>query len=1181
MKYIAYVWLTTMLLCSCNKEQKLFQALSSSQTGITFSNSIVENNNYNILNYEYLYNGGGVAIGDFNNDSLQDIYFTGNLVSNALYLNKGNFSFKDVTKEANVTGEGKWCKGASVIDINNDGLLDIYVLAGVIKDSVKRKNILYINKGIDKSTGIPSFSNEAEAYGLADATSSQMAAFFDYDKDGDLDVYILENDLDGTYPNAYRPIIKDGSKPNTDKLFRNDFNTQLGHAVFTDVSKQAGIQIEGYGLGVSITDINNDGWPDVYVSNDYLSNNLLYINNKDGTFTDRCADYFKHTSKNAMGNDIADINNDGLQDIIEVDMAPADNYRQKMMMNDISYQTYQNNAIYGYMTQYARNMLQLNTGMYKGGNDSIHKPVFAEIAYSAGIAHTDWSWAPLLVDIDNDGYKDIMISNGLPKDMSDQDFISYRENAMPSTSRQELLAQLPAVKIPNYVYKNNGNNTFSNKTEEWGWNFPTFSAGMAYADFDNDGDMDCVVNNTNMEASLLENKQQGNNYIQFVLQGDSINRNAIGSTIHVYVGKMHQTTMVMPYRGYNSSVSNIIHVGLGSATMVDSIIVEWPNTGSRKFTSVPVNQRMNIPYTPQYTIQHTYVKPNYLLEDVTSMVGINHIAREEDQVDFNIQRLMPHKLSQYGPAMAVGDVNGDNLEDVIIGSGMPLYARLFTQQANGSFIDRRVVDSTSVKYSDDAGLCLFDADNDNDLDLYISSGNADVSAGSINYADKFYINDGKGNFKLDTTAIPKNYAFKSCVKAADYDNDGDIDIFIGVRGVPREYPKAAGSILLRNDSKPGNIRFTDVTATVAPGLQQAGMVCDAIWTDVNNDNYIDLMLAGEFTPVMVYKNDGKGLQKQQTILDKEFGWWNSICGSDIDNDGDIDYVAGNFGNNSFLKASQQYPVVAWGKDFDNNASYNTIIGNYQIDKINGHVDLFPVASRDEFLKEMSVLREKFPNYKSFASTPMKQIFNNNAMQNALQLSATNFNTSWIENKGNFSFEIHALPPQMQWAPVYGILCKDADGDGNVDIISVGNDFSMNPYLGHISAYQGVVCKGDGKGNFTPMPIDASGFYVPGSGKSLVELFVKNKPLVIAGQNKAAIKCFANTIPGNNSIIVPVKPKDRYAVLTYVNGTTRRHEFYYGSSFQSQPSRNFLIDGNVKQVSIFNNKNEKRLVDIKL
>jgi hypothetical protein len=1178
MKQLCCCLTVVVFLFSCKTKKTLFSNLSYTTTGITFANTIKEDDYINVLNYEYMYNGGGVGVADFNNDSLPDIYFTGNFVPNKLYLNKGNFKFTDITDTANVAGEGKWNKGVSIVDINNDGWQDIYICAGVLGDSNLRKNILYINEGVDKKTGIPHFENKAEEYGLADAASSHMAAFFDYDNDGDLDVYVVENAFDGTYANEYRPIIKDGSKSNTDKLFKNNWNATLNHPVFEDVSKQAGIQIEGYGLGVAITDINKDGWLDIYVSNDYLSNNLLYINNKNGTFTDKCAAYFKHTSKNAMGNDIADINNDGLQDIIEVDMAPGDNYRQKMMMNDIGYSTYQNNAMYGYITQYARNMLQLNVGNNNNLNDSTTQPVFSEIAYSSGVANTDWSWAPLLVDADNDGFKDLLISNGLPKDMSDLDFISYRNNTAPNTPKSQMLAQLPSIKIANTIFKNNGNTTFSNKTIDWGWNTPTFSAGMAYADFDNDGDMDVVVNNSNMEASILQNNLAENNFVQLQLQGDSLNKNAIGSIVTLFANQQQQTIELSPYRGYLSSVSNIIAFGIGNATVVDSIIIEWPNKKVQKITNVAINKKYS------YSIKDAVAKNSQtnipmpsLFTDITTSILVNYKALEEDFIDFDVQRLLPHKLSQYGPSIAVGDINGDKLDDFIIGGGSPLYAKTFVQNANGTFSNKRAVDSTSSKLNDDAGICLLDADNDGDLDLYIASGGAEAPANFKSYADHFYSNDGKGNFTEVQNAIPINTTAKSCVKAADYDLDGDIDLFIGGRALPGKYPMPVSSVLLRNDSKNGVIKFTDVTKEVAPQLENIGMVTDAVFSDVNNDNNVDLVVVGEFMPITILVKQQNKFIIQKTSLQNEVGWWNSISSADVDNDGDMDYVCGNFGNNSFLQASAKYPVSTLAGDFDKNGSYNVVLGNYFLDKPNGEVKQFPVASRDEFIKELPPFKEKFPNYSSFAKTTFAALFDKYNYADALKLNATNFTTCWIENKGNLNFELHILPQQMQWAPVFATSIYDYNNDGYLDIAAVGNEYNMNPYLGRIDAFNGLVCFGADKKEFTPQSISSTNFYVPGNAKSLVRLITNNNEVLIAGQNFGKTKLFAKPVVAKN--IIYLNHDDNYALIKYKNGKTRKEEFYYGNSFQSQNSRTVVTQPNMASITIYNTKKQQRVVQI--
>lgn len=1172
------------LLAACKQKKPLFREVKPEKSGIHFNNEIKEDAELNVLYYEYIYNGGGVGIGDFNNDSLPDIYFTGNRVTNKLFINRGNMKFEEVTKAAGVSGNGKWCKGASIVDINNDGLDDIYVSAAVLLPAPERKNLLYVNQGADKTTGIPLFKEEAEEYGLADSSSTQMSAFFDYDNDGDLDVYLLVNELDGTYPNEFRPIRKDGSWPNTDKLLRNDWNDSLKHPVYTDVSKQAGILIEGYGLGLSIADINKDGWKDIYVSNDYLSNNHLYINNQDGTFTDRCNEYFKHTSKNAMGNDIADINNDGLADIIELDMAPADNYRLKMINNSISYQTFQNSPQYGYIYQYARNTLQINQGPRVLANDSIGPPVFSEIAYYSGIAQTDWSWAPLAIDADNDSYRDLLITNGLPKDLTDMDFIAYRNSAMANTSPAELLQQLPSVKISNYIFHNNGDITFTDKTKEWGWDLPTFSAGMAYADFDRDGDVDVIINNTNMEATLMENtlnenKTKENNFLRLQLTGDSSNRNGLGAVIHLYYKGKQQVYEYTPYRGYMSSVENIAHFGIGNATIVDSVIIVWPNAKKQVLQNVSVNQTLKI------NIQTADDKVNYAtiplaannwFTDITKNTGVSFIASEVDFIDFNIQRMIPHKLTQYGPSLAAGDVNGDGLDDLIVGGGSPNYASLFLQNSTGTFTKEKFIDSAKVKLQDDAGICLFDVDGDNDLDVYIGSGGCENEPGSPVYADHIYINDGKGKFIEDLSAFVPNYTAKSCVKAADYDNDGDLDLFIGGRVLPGSYPKAVSSFIYRNDTRAGKIKFTDVTKDVAPALQNIGLVCDATWSDANNDGKPDLIIAGEWMPVTMLKNENGRFVPVQTELSTESGWWNSITAADIDNDGDMDYIAGNSGTNGFLKPTSSLPIRAIGKDFDNNGSFDAIFSTYLLSSIKGEVKEFSLASRDEFIREISALKGKFPNYSSYAQTEMKNIFTVEEMKDAVQLSVNNFNSCWIENKGNMKFVLHPLPAQAQWAPVYGVTVNDFNGDGNIDIALNGNEFSMAPSLGRYDALNGLVLQGDGKGNFLPLSILQSGIYIPGNGKSVIQLVCNNKLTLAAGQNSSWLKLYQNK--KTEGKIIPLLLNDISAIVQLKNGQKRKEEFYFGSSFLSQSGRFIQLNPSVKSIEINNNKNQKRVIN---
>lgn len=1191
MRYFLIYILFAGLTLSCKNEHPLYREVKNDQSGIHFNNQITEDNELNVLHYEYIYNGGGVGIGDFNNDSLPDIYFTGNRVANKLYINKGNMKFEDITETAGVGGAGKWSKGVSMIDINNDGLMDIYVSTAVLLPASERKNLLYINQG-NNAAGIPVFKEEGEEYGLADSSSTQMATFFDYDNDGDLDVYLLVNELDGTYPNEFRPIRKDGSWPNTDKLLRNDWSENLKHPVFTDVSKEAGILIEGYGLGVNIADINNDGWKDIYVSNDYLSNNHLYINNKNGTFTDQCANYLKHTSKNAMGNDIADINNDGLADIIELDMAPADNYRLKMMLNDITYQTFQNFPQYGYIHQYVRNTLQLNQGPGVLDNDSIGPPVFSEVGYFAGIAQTDWSWAPLAVDADNDGYRDLMISNGLPHDMSDLDFIAYRNQAAASTPPSEMLKQLPSVKISNAIFHNNGDISFTNKTKEWGWDIPTFSAGMAYADFDRDGDVDVIINNTNMEATLMENtlnenKNNENNFLRIQLRGDSLNRNGLGAVIRLYYQGNQQLYEYTPYRGYMSSIENIAHFGVGNTTVIDSVIITWPNLKKQLLQKVPVNQLLTV--TIAGTAENYLPPPfagNNWFKDITMKSGINFRSSEADFIDFNIQRMLPHKLTQYGPSLAVGDLNGDGLDDIIAGGGSPQYASLFLQTAEGTFIKKYFIDTTIDKYQDDGGICLFDADGDNDLDVYIASAGAENPPSSHAYADHLYINDGKArlndavgqaNFKEVTNAFTPNYTAKSCVKAADYDNDGDLDLFIGGRVLPGNYPKPVTSIIYRNDTKDGKIKFTDVTKEVAPALENIGMVCDAVWTDADNDGAIDLIIAGEWMSITILKNENRKFAIAKTSLSTQTGWWTSITAADIDNDGDMDYVVGNCGNNGFIHPTEKYPLRAYGKDFDRNESFDAVYSLYlPASAIDKELKEFPIASRDEFIKEMSAMKERFPNYASYAKAEIKNIFSEAELKNALQLSVNNFNSCWIENKGGLQFDLHPLPAQAQLAPVYGITAGDFNNDGNIDIALNGNEFSMAPPLGRYDALNGLMLRGDGKGNFLPLSILQSGLYIPGNGKALVQLVANNRLTIAAAQNSSRLKIFQTKNMEGKTI--PLLPNDKFAVIYFKDGKKRKEEFSYGSSFLSQSGRFIQLNPFVQSIEITNNKNQKRIIN---
>ena len=1174
-----------VLITSCARKKTLFVELPSSQTNIHFSNNIKETDSINVLDFENVYNGAGVGFGDFNNDGLQDIYFTGNMVPNKLYLNKGNFKFEDVTDAAGVDGKGRWCRGASIVDINNDGLQDIYVCASILLDSNMRQNLLYINQGVDKN-GIPHFKEMAAEYGLNDKGHSTQAAFFDYDNDGDLDVFVCTNEIvKGTYPNKFSPRKLDGSSPSTGRLYRNDYSETLHHPVFTNVSRQANILIEGLSHAVTIVDINNDGWKDIYITNDYLSNNLLYINNGDGTFTDELAKYFKHTAANAMGADIEDINNDGLQDVVELDMNPEDNYRKKMMLSPNSYQTYQNSDLYGYEYQYVRNIVQLNEGRRVLGNDSLGDPVFGDIGFFSGIAETDWSWTPMVVDFDNDGYRDIIVTNGFPKDITDRDFVTFRNKAFLVASKQQLLTQIPEVKILNYAFKNNGDLTFTKVSKEWGIEDPSYSNGAAYADLDNDGDMDYVVNNINDEASVYQNlandnKENAPHWLQVEFDGKNPNPGGFGSLVKIYYdhGKK-QVFESNPCRGYLTSIQNIGHFGLGKIDMIDSLLIIWPDHKMQKLTQVKVNQRLKLKQTDAretYDFTKPTIASGTLFRDLTDKLAPNINYPDDDYIDFNVQKLLPHKFSEYGPGLAVGDINGDGREDLVMGGSYGYSTQLLLQQADGKMSPRLLEPKASrfTKGWEDLGILLFDADKDGDLDLYIACGGYENEGKVSNYQDKFYINDGKGNFTLDTTDIPKNYTSKSCVRAVDFDKDGDLDLFVAGRLEPWHYPKPVSCAIYRNDSKDGKIKFTDVTETVAKDLINIGLSCDASFSDFDNDGWPDLILAGEWMPIRFFHND-KGIFKDITastgVQDKK-GWWNSILPGDFDNDGKMDYVLGNMGLNSFYRASEKYPVRIYGKDFDNNGSYDAIPTIY-LPAVDGQMKEFPAQGRDDLIKQMIEMRRKFLNYKSYADAGIDKLLSPEQLKGAVILEANTFSSCLLHNLGGGKFEIKPLPAEAQFSTLNGMVAQDFNGDGNLDLIINGNDFGTEVSVGRYDAMNALLLTGDGKGNFTPWRIQESGIYVPGNAKALVMYrSATGKAMVAAGQNKGALRVFEWKSPVS---FYPVKPDDAFVIVHNKNGSSRKEEFLNGASFLSQSGRFFARNDAMVSAEIVDSKGNKR------
>ena len=1178
-----------LLWISCKEKDTLFKKIPSSYSGVHFNNSIVENDSINPLDLTNIYNGGGVGIGDFNRDGLQDIYFTGNLVSNKMYLNKGDFKFDDITEEAGVSGNGKWCRGVAVVDINNDGWPDIYVCATIKSNPELRRNLLYINQGLDQN-GIPHFKEMAREYGLGDTLYSTMAEFFDYDNDGDLDMYLTVNYIPKNYNTGYfKPIVTDGSFPSTGRLYRNDWNDSLNHPVFTDVSKQAGITTEGFGHDATIVDINQDGWKDIYVSNDFLGDDILYINNHDGTFTNKAHSYFKHTSANGMGQDIEDINNDGLADLVELDMDPPDNYRKKLFQGPNNYRTNQNTEYFGYQYQYPRNSLQLNQGPRVNGNDSIGDPVFSEIGFYSGIEATDWSWTPMVADFNNDGYRDMVITNGYPKDVTDHDFISFRTQAKNLVAKKTMLEQIPQVKIHSFAFQNNKDLTFSDVSKEWGLMTPSFSNGAAYADLDNDGDLDMIVNNIDDEAHiyrnmLMERQADSHHFLQIQFLGDSLNRNGFGASVELHYDKGKQQVYEnTPYRGYLSTIQTGAHFGSAGIAMVDSVIIKWPNRKMQLLRNIPANQVLKVDIKnalQDYSFARDALASEALFRDITDSAGIHFSQEQRDYIDFNIQKLLPHKFSEYGPSVAAGDLDGNGLEDFVVGGAAGHSAQFFLQQPDGRFIQKSLLTDAACKnkLANDLQVLLFDADGDGDLDLYIASGGYENEHNSPAYQDQLYINDGKGNFLADSSALPRNFTSKFCVRAADFNHDGKLDLFISGRVDPGNYPKPVSSFIYRNDSKDGHVHFTDVTPTVAKDLVNIGMVCDAIWTDFDSDGWMDLVLAGEWMPVTFLRND-HGIFKNTTEgtgVNHQLGWWNSIVAGDFDNDGKIDYVVGNLGRNSFYRASDDYPVRVYAKDFDKNGIYDMIPSLYLPD-IHGEKKEFPAQGRDDLLKQINNMRKKFPTYKSYAVADMNQVLTEDERKGALILQANNLQSCFFHNEGNGKFTMVPLPAQAQFSVINGMVADDFDGDGNLDLVMNANDYGTEPNVGRYDALNGLYLKGDGKGNFTPLSILQSGIFIPGNGRALVKIRGReNQCLLAASQNRGPLKLFRLK---KNVKIIQLAPIDVKAQIRYKNGKTTTEEFYYGSSFLSQSGRFIEVGDLVSSVEVTDSRGVHRKINL--
>ena len=1080
-----------MSIVGCkNKESRMFTLLDKDKTGINFQNTLFEDGPLNEANYIYFYNGGGVAIGDINNDGLPDILFTGNMVRNRLFINKGNFQFEDITKQAGIAEKQGWCTGATMADVNGDGRLDIYICRSADGNPAMRKNLLFINNG-DLT-----FSEKADEYGLADPGYSTQAAFFDYDKDGDLDCYVI-NHSSQKYSTGVQqnPELRNQYNPDfANKLYRNDG----GH--FTDVSKQAGIysNVLSFGLGIATTDLNNDGWPDVYVSNDFNEPDYLFINNKNGTFTESLSKCMDEVSLFSMGSDAADYNNDGLIDLVTLDMLAEDNFTQKMHSGAENFDKFQYLFHQGFYYQYNRNMLQKNNG----------DGTFSEVGQLANISNTDWSWTALFGDFDNDGYKDLFVSNGYVKDFTDMDFMKYSMGRLVRSMHgekidnvTEYISKMPTLKIPNYIFQNNGNETFTKRTSEWGIDHGGVSAGAAYADLDNDGDLDLVVNNCNDFADIYRNNSEQiekNNYLRVHLKGEALNAGAVGAKVKLFMKGQQLYQEESPVRGFQSSSDPVLDFGLGKNAVVDSLLVIWPNDKFQKLTNVKPNQTLtlNIADAKQNWVYDSTVGREKQMFSEKQVTNIVH--QENPFNDFTQQTLLPNYLSRQGPCIEVADVNRDGLEDFFIGGSKDHPSRIFIQTSNGDF--RQMPEPALAKdsASEDVSAAFFDADKDGDLDLYVGSGGYEFAENDAALQQRLYLNDGKGNFTKKENALPQILVSAGCVKAADIDGDGDVDLFVGGRIIPGKYPLAPRSYILINDGKGV---FTDATSTVCPAVERAGMVTDAVWTDLNKDGSADLIVVGEWMPIKVFTNQkGKLIDASANYIHfSSSGWWNRIYAADMDNDGDTDIIIGNCGLNTQFRVSDKEPMSMYYADFDHSGSIDPILC-YYIQGVS-----YPAASLDDLTEQLPSLKKKFLEYKSYAQATINTMFSETQLNEAQKLNASMMETVYLENTGDKGFESRPLPVEAQYAPVYGIVAEDVNHDGKKDLILAGNNTWTRIKFGRYKANHGVVLINDGGGKFSYVPQIKSGLNVRENVRSLKLIHAGKGEQVIFGINDGPIK----------------------------------------------------------------------------
>ncbi len=1088
------------------ENEPLFTLLDAEQTGIHFNNLLEDTKEHNIMIYSNYYGGAGVGIGDLNNDGLADIYFAGNLAADQVYLNKGNFEFEDITTIAGITDNGGWSSGVIMADVNQDGWLDIYVTRELYDDQPElRKNKLYINNGISKTTGQISFSEKATEYQVANSERTRHATFLDYDNDGDLDLFLLNQP----------PNPGDYSKFYNTELLQEKYRPKLYEYVgekFIDVSEKAGFTKTGFPNSVTASDLNGDGWTDLFVANDFYAGDWYYINNGDGTFTDKIQDYVRHTSFSSMGVDAADINNDGQLDIGVVDMVAEDNYRQKANMSGMNPKAFWKVVEDGGHHQYMFNMLHLNNGEGR----------LSDIAQLGNIASTDWSWSILMADLDNDGWKDIFITNGLMRDIRNKDaskvFPEYLESELykfivnnPDVENTGIwdvvdiktaLDLIPSEKLNNYAFKNNGDLTFSKKVTDWGFDQKTFSNGSAYADLDNDGDLDLVLNNINDLASIYENnsfEKKQNHFIRIQPIADQEKIIVDGTKIWIRTKEGQQYFEITGTRGMYSTSEKIAHFGLGQNTIIDEVIVRWPNGNENKLTQVKADQTLSIPYSnAKKPIAKNETTPLPLFKNISSKKLVEHRHIENKFDDYKTQLLLPHKMSTLGPCLATGDIDGDGLEDFYIGGSASNAASLYHQNVDGTFTEISTSDFIKDKIHEDVGAIFFDADNDKDLDLYVVSGGNEFLKNADAYLDRLYLNDGNGQLSRNKLALPDIRISGSKVRPMDFDQDGDLDLLVGGRHIPWAYPEPTSSVLLQNDSG----KFTDVTAELAPALKDIGLVNDVKWLDYNQDGWQDLVISGEWMPITLFENQKGRLVKSQNTFDQNTtGWWFSLETADMDGDGDEDIIAGNLGLNYKYKASQKEPFEVYYYDFDDNKSKDIVLTYYNFGI------QYPLRGKQCSSEQIPTLNEQFPTYDFFAGSDVSKVYGDNNLASALHYEATTFASTYFENKGNGQFESKELPMLAQLSSINDFLVDDFNQDGHQDILLAGNLYNAEVETTRNDAGYGLLLTGDGKGNFKPMDRKDSGFFVPYNVKSMEKIQAKDGSLILIGSNDDVLRIF--------------------------------------------------------------------------